>query len=219
MRRAGGRVLHRLADVSSPRPTIERHLDWVTGGRRHLRRDVYGERLSDRAQGAAALETLRPHFPGDEGANADGLMRLDQLHWLPDDVLAVADRAGMLASLEMRTPFLTRELAGLAASVPQHGHDGPGGKALLRHALRTFVPRTLTWRRKVAFRVPGAEWLRGPLAPVFEEQLRDGRLFSDGWFSAEAVRPLLAAHRAGGDHTATLWPLLTLGLWLDEHAP
>ncbi len=45
-------------------------------------------------------------------------MRLDQMQWLPDDVLAKADRATMLTSLEMRTPFLIREVAEFAASVP-----------------------------------------------------------------------------------------------------
>jgi hypothetical protein len=55
------------------------------------------------------------------GAGFSALMRsstvvdmvLDVARWLPDNVLAKADRATMLASLERRTPFVERERCGV----------------------------------------------------------------------------------------------------------
>jgi asparagine synthase (glutamine-hydrolysing) len=143
-------------------------------------------------------------------------MRLDQLQWLPDDVLFKADRAGMLVSLEIRTPYLHREVAEFAAAVPASVHLEDGGKALLRGVLRRIAPDLAGRRPKTAFRVPVADWLRGPLAPVLEDQLRSGAVFEHGWFDRRSARRIVDDHAAGrADRSGVLWPLLALGLWLD----
>jgi asparagine synthase (glutamine-hydrolysing) len=144
-------------------------------------------------------------------------MALDQRQWLPDDVLAKGDRATMLASLELRTPYLERSVAEFAAGVPMRVHLGRSGKVLLRELLRTVLPEHRGSLTKTAFRVPAAEWLRGPLAPVVERQLAAGALFEEGWLSRDAVRELGRRHRDGSaDHTQELWPVLSAGLWLDR---
>src|SRR3989442_6309983 len=52
-----------------------------------------------------------------DGSTCRWLMHLDQIHYLPDDVLMKTDRASMLCSLEIRTAFLHGGLAELAGSV------------------------------------------------------------------------------------------------------
>jgi asparagine synthase (glutamine-hydrolysing) len=142
-------------------------------------------------------------------------MALDQRSWLQDDVLAKADRAGMLVSLELRTPYLHRELADLAARIPASVHLRGGGKRLLRGALDQVAPQ-IPRRRKQAFRVPLAEWLRGPLRPTLEEQLSASAMFAEGLIDREEARVRLKRHVAGDrDESAVLWPVLALGLWLD----
>jgi asparagine synthase (glutamine-hydrolysing) len=147
---------------------------------------------------------------------AGEFMWLDQRHWLPDDVLVKADRSSMLASLELRTPFLHRELAELAAAVPPAFHLNGGGKALLRATLSELAGGKLTSRPKTAFRAPIAEWLRGPLAAPLEQQIRQGAVFAEGWLDRRKVSFLFARHtEAAADHSGELWPILCLGLWLD----
>jgi asparagine synthase (glutamine-hydrolysing) len=211
----GGRG-RRLADVVEPLPLIERHLDWVTDRRRHARYDVYGRAL----RGVLGSDGLVPrvraglngHAPGDV---ASMLMQLDRRQWLPDDVLAKADRAGMLNSLEIRTPFLQRELSEFAASLPSSIHmNGGTGKAILRALLARTAP--VADRPKTAFRAPAAEWLRGPLAPLLQAQLEAGTAFAEEWFDRERVRRVAAEHTSGvRDWSSLLWPVLTFGLWLD----
>ena len=143
-------------------------------------------------------------------------MRLDQRHWLPDDVLMKADRAGMLVSLEIRTPYLHRELAEFAASVPTGVHMADGGKSLLRAVLARRGARGREAPPKTAFRVPVAEWLRGPLAPLLERQAHEGALVREGWFDGRELAALVREHASGrADRSAALWPLLALGEWLD----
>jgi hypothetical protein len=64
--------------------------------------------------------------------------------------------------------------------------------------------------------VPAADWLRGPLAPDLDDQVRSGYACEEGWIDRAAASKLLDAHRAGADHSAELWPLMAFGLWLDR---
>ena len=121
----------------------------------------------------------------------------------------------MLVSLELRTPYLHRELAEFAATVPPEVHLAGGGKRLLRRVLEEVAPE-LPQRRKRAFGVPLAQWLRGPLRPLLEDHVSQSRVYSEGLFDREQVRRRVQRHVSGAsDESAVLWPLLTLGLWLD----
>ncbi len=208
----------RALDLAVPRPIAERHLDWVTAGRRHERVGLYGPRLLSALDEGGVLRKLDRDFHASRSYSVPGsLMRLDQLHWLPDDVLVKADRAGMLASLELRTPYLQRELAEFATSVAPSTHLSGGGKQLLRLLLSQLLPGAPR-RRKVAFLPPIAEWLRGSLSPLMEAQIARGSLYSEGWVRSEAAAMMLSEHRSGAaDRSPVLWPLLAAGLWLDSY--
>jgi asparagine synthase (glutamine-hydrolysing) len=208
--------LGRLSDVVGGANVLERNLGWVSAMPSVRRQLVYGQRLRE----AAVTSGQTGHLNGaawTSGEAAAAVMALDQRQWLPDDVLAKGDRATMLASLELRTPYLERSVAEFAAGVPMRVHLGRSGKVLLRELLRTVLPEHRGSLTKTAFRVPAAEWLRGPLAPVVERQLAAGALFEEGWLSRDAVRELGRRHRDGSaDHTQELWPVLSAGLWLDR---
>jgi asparagine synthase (glutamine-hydrolysing) len=211
----GARVAARLA----PSPLLERNLDWVTGERRRRRQALYGPRLAAVA-GERVLDDLAARAGELDGKETvRWLMHLDQVDYLPDDVLFKTDRAGMLASLEIRTVFLHRELAEFAASVDTSVHLGGGGKALVRAMLPEGImtSRRFGRYRKTAFRVPAADWLRGPLAGVMERQLERGVIYQEGYFDRQAVGELVREHMSCvRDHSDELWPLLSLGLWADR---
>jgi len=227
---AGGVALRRLrwasrgARLADAQPTLERHVDWVTQGRRHLRDTLYGTAFRAHIDPGSVLretdEMLRQAgdgVPEGPAGIAERFMRLDQNHWLPDDVLAKADRATMRASLEMRTPYLHREIAELAATTSVATHIRGGGKALVREVLRRALPGADARRAKVAFRVPAAEWLRGPLAQQLRRQVDQGALCREDWFDRNALRAMVDDHVAGRrDLNHVLWPVLALGLWLDR---
>jgi asparagine synthase (glutamine-hydrolysing) len=203
----------------APAPLLERNLDWVTAGRRHARASLYGPAMEGIERGLV-LEDLATLAGERNGTSvARWAMHLDQVHYLPDDVLVKTDRASMLASLELRTVFLSRELSELASSVAAPIHLGDGGKALVHDMLPPDlrVRGRVRGYRKTAFRVPAAEWLRGPLAPALDEQLRRGVIYEEGYFDRDCAAALVREHAAGArDHSERLWPLLSLGLWVDR---
>jgi asparagine synthase (glutamine-hydrolysing) len=216
LERIGGRRADRLAQVVGTGSVFERHLTWVTAGRARWRRSLYGPRL--RSTMAADLAAVPPPVTriAVGGDVAGSLMYLDQVRWLPGDVLVKADRATMQASLELRTPFLDRGLADFAATVPARIHTGGGGKALLRGLLARMLPEHRIGSTKTAFRTPTREWLQGPLRPALEQHLRSSVLYRNGWLDGGAVARLQEDHLQGRrDHSGVLWPLFVLGSWLD----
>jgi asparagine synthase (glutamine-hydrolysing) len=210
------RRARRLRDLLTPQSTAVRSASWVTAGRPEARDHVYGPRLH------ALMATMEgivgpARENGACGCPVAAAMRRDQEVWLPDDVLMKADRASMQVSLELRTPYLERDLAEFAYSVPIDVHRRGGGKYLLRETLAQLMPGAVSHRKKVAFRTPTADWLRGPLTPLVEEHVLHGALTGEGWFDAAALTRLARQHSEGQeDHTGVLWPALTLGLWLDS---
>ena len=146
------------------------------------------------------------------------LMALDQLHWLPDDALAKADRAGMRVSLEVRTPYLNRELAEFAATVSERVHGRDGGKALLRGLLAQVAPEAAARCSNDSLRGTGSRLAAGPLGSGSSTaSSRTGAPSQRAGSTATRPPRLVAEHRGGiRDASAVLWPLLAFGLWLDR---
>ena len=138
--------------------------------------------------------------------------------YMIDDILAKVDRMSMAVSLEAREPLLDHRLLEFAARVPTSLKLKDGrGKYLLRKALERKVPREILDRGKHGFEAPIGEWLRGPLAPMAESLLADGRLRDRGVFEDREVARLWTEHRDGrADHRHRLWQLMMLELWFRQ---
>ena len=92
------------------------------------------------------------------------MMHADAVTYLPDDILAKVDRAGMAVSLESRIPFLDPQVSALAARIdPALNFTNGGGKDILKQLLYRHIPRELVDRPKAGFAIPIGTWLRGPL--------------------------------------------------------
>jgi asparagine synthase (glutamine-hydrolysing) len=87
--------------------------------------------------------------------------------YLQDGILAKADRASMMNSLEVRSPFLDIEVADFARRLPHHFKlRGKTTKYLLKRAAEKLLPAEIVHRKKKGFGTPVGAWLRtGRLAP------------------------------------------------------
>jgi asparagine synthase (glutamine-hydrolysing) len=138
--------------------------------------------------------------------------------YMVDDILTKVDRMSMAVSLEAREPLLDHRLLEFAARVPTSLKLKDGrGKYLLRKALEKKIPLEILQRGKQGFEAPIGEWLRGPLAPMADSLLADGRLRDRGVFNDREITRLWTDHRAGrADHRHRLWQLMMLELWFRQ---
>ena len=90
-------------------------------------------------------------------------------------------------------------------------------KHLLRRLLERRVPASIVDRPKQGFEAPTGEWLRGPLAPMVNDLLLDGRLRNRGLFQDREIVRLWREHRSGrSDHRHRVWSLVMLELWFRQ---
>jgi asparagine synthase (glutamine-hydrolysing) len=145
----------------------------------------------------------------------------DLVTYLPGDILTKIDRASMANSLELRSPMLDPEFFAWSFSLPPSAKLSrqAGGKAILKHALKSRLPHDLLYRPKQGFTVPLANWLRGPLS---EDALRladSARLRESGMVNTEAVGRMARAHISGlQDHSKPLWLVWVFDAFLGHSA-
>jgi asparagine synthase (glutamine-hydrolysing) len=165
------------------------------------------------------MRTLAAGQPGADPVNR--MLCIDLQSYMVDDLLAVADRTSMAASLEVRVPYLDHTLVEFMAGVPGAMKlRGLRKKHFLKRAFRDDLPKEILQRRKSGFSLPVARWLREDLRGLLEETLSVSRLKRDGLFDPAAVAELKRQHDARKrDCSSVLWALLMFHLWADNYAP
>lgn len=160
-------------------------------------------------------------FVPEEHAGAlNRFLELDQMYYLPDDILNKCDRMSMAHSLEVRPPFLDHRIVEFAARLPERlkiHSSWRGGKLkfVLRELMKDRLPRAVLKRPKEGFDIPTHDWLRTILRPLLLDTLNERAVRESGLLRWEAVEETIREHmerRANrGYH---LWGLLILFLWM-----
>ncbi len=183
------------------------------------------------------LRRLIPSIAGERPGNqsferVEDPLRHDFQHYLPDDLLRKTDTASMAVALEVRAPFLARELVEAALRTPlQVLMPNNERKGLLKQVARKYLPDHIVDRPKQGFAIPIGKWFRdnyGGLRQLLYDHLESADPFP-GLASAGVeinmnfVRQMLREHDAAGersinpwhgrDHSQRLYMLLVLSIW------
>lgn len=110
------------------------------------------------------FDLARPYWQASAGLDTVTRMQWCDLHlWLAGDILLKADKMSMAHSLELRVPFLDREVFALARRLPPEAKaDARQTKKALRAAAGRHLPLPNAQRKKRGFPVPVRDWLRQP---------------------------------------------------------
>ncbi|HEU4423598.1 MAG TPA: asparagine synthase (glutamine-hydrolyzing) [Pilimelia sp.] len=140
---------------------------------------------------------------------------VDLYTWLRGDILVKADRMSMAHSLELRVPFLDREVFEVAATIPVEQRLPPRSdntKYAMRQALRGVVPPAIVDRRKLGFPTPTRVWLKGEMYEwarhIFATSGAGDLLDLD-----YAARLLDEHKRDEADHSRKVWTVLVFCVW------
>lgn len=142
------------------------------------------------------------------------MQHLDLFTWMRGDILVKADKINMANSLELRVPFLDKEVFKVAETIPHDLKIANGTtKYALRKALEQIVPPHVLHRKKLGFPVPMRHWLAGDeLFGWAQDTINESQ--TGEIFDKKAVLEMLNEHRDGvSDHSRRLWTVLAFMVW------
>ncbi len=140
---------------------------------------------------------------------------VDQMVYLPGDILTKVDRMAMAHSLETRVPFLDHELVEYVSTIPielkLHGFQS---KYIIKRVAGRILPKEIIHRAKQGFMVPIAEWFREDLRDLVRDVLLSRKATQRNYFRPAFVSELIERHHRGrGDRSHQLWALFMFELW------
>ena len=150
-------------------------------------------------------------------------MQYVDLHlWLVHDILMKGDKMGMANSLEVRVPFLDRNVLELAESLPlQYKVQAPRTKVALRAAAERSIRNKTAEKKKLGFPIPIRVWLK-------EEKYynRVRAMFASSmakkFFNTDLLMKMLEDHRDGKntnektDDSRKIWTVYIFLVWYDR---
>jgi asparagine synthase (glutamine-hydrolysing) len=151
---------------------------------------------------------------------------LNQMLYLDTKIFMVSlnlnynDKMSMASSVEVRVPFLDRELAEFAAwNIPPNlklkGFFRPTTKHIFRQAMRDVLPAEVLRQPKAGFAAPVDYWLANDLREMVDDLLSETNIRKRGLFRPEVVRRFVDEHRTGAeDWSMQIWQFLTLENWM-----
>ena len=198
-----------------PAPDHLRNFYWTCAFSNHELPALLREREGDFGDLTRQLAMLSARWQKASGT-LGRLAYLYQQHYLPDYVLANSDRASMLHSVELRTPFLATELVRKLNSLPDAVKmRGGETKSILRRIAERVLPAEIARARKIGFTAPVASLVRNELKEEILEYLGASYLRRQGLFQEEYVAKLLKEHLTNRhNHYKQIWALFMLQKWL-----
>ncbi|WP_312113745.1 asparagine synthase (glutamine-hydrolyzing) [Brevibacillus reuszeri] len=145
--------------------------------------------------------------------NVSKMQYIDMCTWLPGDILVKADKMSTAHSLELRVPFLDKEVFAVASRIPTEFKIAQGTtKTILREAMRGIVPDHVLDRKKLGFPVPIRHWLKEELYDWAMQIMQEGQ--TEYLIDKKYPLHLLEAHRKNqGDYSRKIWTVLAFMVW------
>jgi len=162
-----------------------------------------------------AMEITKPFYDKVKDADAVTKMQYLDLHlWMTGDILLKADKMSMANSLELRVPFLDKEVMALAERIPTKYRvtDENTKFAMRKAALKAAPPQTAN-KKKLGFPVPIRVWLRedkyyGIVKDCFTSPA------AEKFFNTELLIKLLDDHKQGKyDNSRKIWTVFIFLVW------
>ncbi len=166
-----------------------------------------------------AVDITKPYFEKVKGLDdVTKKQYVDMFLWLPNDILLKADKMTMANSLELRVPYLDKEVLKLALTLQkEYKVKNKIGKYALRKAASSKIPKEWFDRPKLGFLVPIKEYLKQEkyyniVKKEFEQD------YAKEFFNTEELIKMLDMHYKGEAQTQRkVYTAYAFLLWYKEY--
>ncbi|OUN87301.1 asparagine synthase (glutamine-hydrolyzing) [Gemmiger sp. An50] len=222
IRRAIGAVAEKLPPVHGvnflvrrSRPLEERYIGNT---------NLMGERrkkqlLKNYTGGKKPTDLSKLYFKKTAGQDPVTRMQYTDLHlWMVGDILLKADKMSMANSLELRVPFLDKEVFEVARHIPVECRaDADHTKMALRGAAARSIPEKTADKKKLGFPVPVRAWLREEkYAAIVREKFESES--AEKFFNTRELTKMLDQHMSEKrDNWRQIWCVFMFLTWYEEY--
>ena len=142
---------------------------------------------------------------------------LDINLWLEGDILLQADKMSAAHGLQLRTPLLDREVAGVASRLPvKHRVSKKMTKIAFREAAARHIPPETAERYKLGFPVPIRIWLREKKYYDMVKSHFTGDAANEYFHMEELIKLLDEHYNSKTDNSRKIWTVYMFLLWHNE---
>ena len=143
--------------------------------------------------------------------------------WLIGDILLKADRMSMANSLELRVPFLDKEVYKVAMKLPSSLRvNKKNTKYAMRQAALRHLPEATAQKEKLGFPVPTRVWLRDEKYYNIVKDAFNSDI-AKKFFNTDEIMKFLDIHYSGKrDYSRMIWTVFIFLVWYQiyfEDAP
>ncbi len=157
----------------------------------------------------------------DEVKGYDDITKMQYLDihmWMSSDILLKADKMSMANSLEVRVPFLDKEVFEVARKLPlSHRVTKNSTKLAFREAANRHVVKEVADKKKLGFPVPIRVWLKeGEIFDKVYNTLTSSH--SQKFFNVDELIKIMKEHKDSKyDNSRKIWTIYMFLLWYDEY--
>jgi len=143
------------------------------------------------------------------------------LYWelktfLVDHNLNYTDKLSMAAGVEVRVPFLDKELVEFSTKIPVNLKIKRNEtKYILKKVAERYLPKEVIYRPKTGFGAPVRKWIINDMDSIINDYLSKERIEKRGIFNYKKVNELIEINKLGKiDASYTIWALLAIESWM-----
>lgn len=201
--------------VRRSRPLSERYI-----GNTNLFTERQKKKLLKQYSGKVKpVDLSKPYFNHPSNGDAVTRMQYTDLHlWMVGDILLKADKMSMANSLELRVPFLDKEVFEVARKIPtEFRANRENTKIAMRGAALRSIPQKTADKKKLGFPVPVRAWLREEqYAGVVRKFFQSPQ--AEEFFDTAALEKMLSDHISGKrDNWRQIWCVFMFLVWYNEY--
>ena len=202
-------------------PPVEHHAAWKVIFPMWDRINLYEKEFAAQLKNSMNTAVFKEWEHLFNTGNLDTLTQyqyLDIKTFLTDNNLVRVDRMSMANSLEVRLPFLDKNVVNTALKLhPSLRVKGFTTKVALRNIMRDRLPKRVVGMGKKGFAVPLSFWFQNSLKKFVNETLSADRLKSTGIISPEYVKQVIEQHLSGKKNlNRQIWSLICFVHWYDH---
>ena len=146
------------------------------------------------------------------------MLFLEMKFFLTDHNLNYTDKMSMATGVEVRVPFLDKELLEFSCRIPVALKlKGVTTKYILKRAMEKYLPHEVIYRSKSGFGAPVRQWIKDDMKVYIDDYLSENTINERKLFDFEAVQQLIKDNQAGKiDASYTIWSLLAIESWMRQ---